>query len=257
MGNTPPCAGKKSCSAADEIGEGTPCECGGKQYYDSCKKDDCTSDGINENGGYCYVNTAPLTAYYYYIKDKCTTASGTTYKVYGICGQEGKNCNGETHPCSGMTVCKNGTGIGEACECGGQKFYRECADDDCNNQDIIENGGRCYVSTAAFSSNMYYIKDKCTTKGGVTYKAYGYCTGNVTNCDGSKAPCPEGYKICGSGYTGSGNSCACGDKIFYETCVTECNYEKTETDCTAGHTFTKKCYGNDSNGNQIWFGECK
>lgn len=260
-GNHGPAYGLKTCDKGTGIGE--PFMCGGEEWYESC--DPCQEQYyVRANGGECY-EAALEGSYYddangmYRAGEKCTRADGK--KVYYIarCNIE-KDCMGNPGLVAGLQDCRsiNSEGVGDPVECRGRNFYESC--DTCRSFEIkqnTDNGGLCDIYTeeggAHDNDNGHYrVKEKCTqtTTG---KKVYWVAECNVAKDCAGHVPEAAGLKQCERGEFGYGKVVQCGGYTYADKCLTECNYEKTEADCTAeGKSFVLKCVDNKG---QSW-GEC-
>ena len=269
FGNIPSCAGKKKC--LNDLGYGEPCICGGQKYFDKC--DPCQelldSDRLYENGGRCFQTVlAPNQVFNnsngsFFVKERCTFLDGSKLIAYETCNStwSGKDCNGNSVPCSGKILCENDEGAdGDVpCECGGKKYFNKCKEmcmhresgtDSSYNYQYIEDS---YV----FLTNGYYpVQEVCTRLDGRKVYTANLCNANSLDAENNMPPC-AGMFLCAQGTFGSGEACTCGGKIYFQKCVTDCSYEETKEICNnKGQNFEPKCYGN-YNGEQVWFGICK
>ena len=265
-GNDAPAAGLELCG---EGGVGDPVECGGKEFYAECIKDSCeeTIKTLTENGGSCGRAVLEGGIYdndlgYYRVKERCAKTIGTNAgkTVYWVarCSQTSKDCAGNDAPAAGLKTCSAG-GIGDPIECGDEKYYTECKDEDpCQITYLsnTENGGVCDRAVLEGGiydngSGYYRVKEKCTKTNGK--KVYWITKCNVAKDCNGEVPEAAGLTECSIGEFGYGTIVKCSGKTFATTCLKTCNAEKTEADCIAeGKTFVFKC--NDNNG-KSW-GEC-
>lgn len=229
------CPGYVWCDPATKVGDGATCSDGSKTYYERCLvKETCNDDNHDETNGYCVASkyTSYASSGYYYVKDKCTTQTGTVIKYWGSCtgssSNSYKDCAGNTVPCKDMKTCDDDQGIGEACECGGKKYFKECEKNTCNTDTMYLKGnsmsdGFCWATTLASfkdSGGWYYVKDKCTKPDGTLVFGYRSCTDTSKDCNGNTPPC-AGKKSCPND-EGTG-LCECGGKKYFDTCTETCN----------------------------------
>ncbi len=258
--------------------------------------DTCTSGNTYANGGMCMswgqtYDKSKVTYNYgdpsitgkgrYYVKDRCTTSvSKKTFLADQYCNTTQLDCLGRTPPCAGMCDGEPASLDVEKCECGNKTFYSAC--DSCKfSSSFSENGGSCMAQEEYYETpdmewygqqkwgdqliksdgskinNYYFVKYKCTTVVyGTKQKLAKECNSTTLDCSGNMPPC-AGMKECSTGTFGSGDACSCGGKIYFNECVTECNFEDTAETCAAkGQNFEQKCYGT-ANGQQVWLGQCK
>ncbi len=242
------------------VGIGDPVICGGRKYYQSC--DSCISDEeYQDNGGICkgsYVEDGAAFKYggIYSVRYKCTSNGEKVY--YGAACNVEKDCDGKSGPAAGLINCFSDPGIGDPVVCGGREFYETC--DPCKVDTYLtieENGGICRNSheegAAAFNvSGVYPVRYKCTRESNGKKVYYAADCDVEKDCDGNPG-LAYGLTKCESSEFGYGKVVQCGGYTYADTCLTECNYEKTEADCTAeGKSFVVKCVDNK---NQSW-GEC-
>ena len=179
-----------------------------------------------------------------YYKDKCTTQAGTVYKYYGQCSPGYKLADGTKSRCFDYKYCGGDVyGDGKTCICGGKTYYENCKTDTCYDGIInVPGKGTCegFVETSAFhyqhlDEGYYLVGEKCTTLTGKEINNYWKCNETSPDCEGNMPPC-AGYKDC-EGYTsGSGKTCTCGDKTYYESCGGEqCDVALEGCSITSSH----------------------
>ena len=120
------CGGKKQCAGNkghQKDGSTKPCLCTGIYFFDVCD-DPCNNDGLGANGGSCGASTGSAILRHYYIKDKCTTLTGSVIKYWGLCN--GTDCLGNKGPCYGKKECTNGSVAVDPCTCGGITYGSSC-----------------------------------------------------------------------------------------------------------------------------------
>ena len=250
------------------IGE-SDCECGSVPYYTKCGVEEQCKDGWGEskidNGGECRssaIEGETLSNRYFVNIEKCTRNTDGK-KVYwaAYCDSKDLDCAGNYSPVYGLTTCNEGSGIGDPVVCGKREYYESC--DSCqenfSEEDIdVDSGGSCRASIVEGGvydnrGNYYRVKEKCSqTTTGKTIYWIKRCDSKDLDCAGNYSPA-YGLTKCEKSEFGYGTVVQCGSYIYADKCLTECNYEKTEADCTAeGKSFVVKCVDNKD---QSW-GEC-
>ena len=242
------CPGYVWCDSATKVGDGKTCTDGSKTYHERCLvKETCDKQKYDEKDGYCQTYEFVGS---YYVKDKCTTQTGSVVKYWGSCTGYAynayKDCAGKVAPCKGMVRCDGDQGVGEPCICGkyNYKYFKECKKDACNTSGMYANGkdsadGYCTVTTSTSlkdKGGYYYIKDKCTQADGTIVFGVKSCTDTSKDCNGNTPPC-AGKKTCPND-EGTG-LCECGGKKYFTSCTETCNGDCKYFEVAQNH---KICY---------------
>ena len=251
LGNRAPAYGMTRCDNDKGIGDAV--ECGGNKYFKECA-DKCTTDDYWDHtttpSTHCYATDGTLLNGYYYVKDKCDKENGKKVIYYEICNASFTDCAGNTPPAQGMKTCEGDNGVGDPVECGGYKYFKECADK-CN-MDSFWYGYKPYKSCQATIDKSYtekygnyYVDEKCTKQNGDIVYYYYTCNGEYLDCNGGTPPA-QGLKKCETGQFLGGKIVECGGYKYAEYCMAECNYEDDAKSCSdKGKDFNPICRDED------------
>ncbi len=240
--------------------------CADKTYYEECL--------VVET---CFYNYRPDSSCSYGVKsynvatgnENCISSSNDGLEVVptsNTCKRQGsdytyyekyQSCNTTGATCAGKKQCEHDEGAtGEtACVCGNHKYFNKCAETCEYNYrpDSSCDSGMKIYSISSSSENCIYSSaggleivpstNTCKRQG----SDYTYYE-RAQSCNASGATC-AGKKLCE--FPG-GSLCNCGNHIYGDYCLAQCNYEDTPETCEAkGMGFSLKCLTEDAK-----YGEC-
>lgn len=246
--------------------------CGDTKFYEKCEdKDECTMDSESHGSYNCITSESSAVAAGAYIPsvtgylgEKCETNAGVARYWYLDCDSLTKISNGTSVTCGGSNFTVSGNSLyglvsgssgnctgTEAATCGGVSYYNSSDCEGCTvDESADDTTDGCLETTGSIPQGYYEVGDKCSgsaTAGEVsvtyTVKYYHSCNSEVNDCMNG-TPKAKGKVACTDNQAPADeNAVECGGLKYYSQCMSECNYDFTESTCTklGGTSFVEKC----------------